>query len=1144
MGLKKLFEDQSGDSALLKNLNKELYLESREHKRMEEALQEIEDCYRDLLEHTKALLYIHDLQGRFLSVNQGAVELLCYDKDSFLKMNIRDILVPEVKHEFEAYLNEIKEHGVAKGVMFVQTAMSEKRLLEYHNTLRAEGVTSPIVRGIAYDITERIQAEKAVKRLSQENAIVAEIGRIISSTLNIEEVYERFAEEVHKLISFDAIAVNTVNYKEGTISIPYVSEIGVPGCQHREVLPLVGSVTGEVVNKCSGLIFQTEDRNEVKSRFPTLLTAFDRGLRSLMVAPLISKDQVIGALHFRSIKSRNFSDQDLRLAEIIGNQIASALANSQLFAERKRAEEEILRNYDTQTVINSLLRLSLENISLKEILRQSLDLILSIPWLAFESRGSIFIVEEEPHFLIMKAQKGLAEPIQRACAKVSFGKCLCGQAALSQKIQFSDCLDESHETSYEGIIPHGHYCVPILFADKILGVINIYVKEGHQSDLKEEEFLTAVTNTLAGIIIRKRGEEALLRAAQQWRTTFDSIINMVSLLDLEGKILRCNMAMRNFVGKPFNEILNRLFWEIIPGTTEPIKDSPFLRAKETLHRETTVYSINDRSFNVSIDPILDETNCFIGAVHIMSDITERKRAEEALRESEERYRNILDNIEDGYFEVDIAGNFTFFNDSLCKMLGYAREEMMGMNNKQYMDKEAAKKIYQGFNRVYTTGESYRAFDWEIVRKDGLKRSFEGSISLIRNPEGEPVGFRGIACDITERKKAEKELASLQDQLRHSQKMEAIGHLAGGVAHDFNNLLTVIRGYSDLVLGSLDRNNPLYEDTLEIKKASEKAETLTRQLLVFSRKQVLQLKILNLNSVVTNMDKMLRHLIGEDIELASLLAPDLGEFKADQGQIEQVIINLVINARDAMLKGGKLTVETSNVELNEEYVRTCINVTPGPYVMLSVSDTGSGMSPEVKERIFEPFFTTKEKDKGTGLGLSTVYGIVEQCGGNINVYSEPGRGTTFKIYLPRMEEEVKSARPEDIPQKSIRGSETILLVEDEEGVRKVARTILERYGYTILETINGEEALRLIQNENENPIHLLLTDVVMPGMSGCQLADRLRSKRPEIKVLFMSGYTNNTIIQHEILEVGMPYTQKPFTPDALARKIREVLDGHG
>src|SRR4030042_3684360 len=440
MEVKKLFKDQSGDSALLKNLNKELYLESREHKWTEVALQEIEDCYRDLLEHTKALLYINDLQGQFLSVNQEAVELLGYDKDSFLKMNIRDILMPEVKHEFEAYLNEIKGHGVAKGVMLVQSAMGEKRILEYHNTLRTEGVASPIVRGIAYDLTERIQAEKVVKRPSQENAIVAEIGRIISSSPNIEEVYERFAEEVHKLIPFDAVAINLINYEEGTVTVPFVSKITIPGCQSGAVLPLVGSVTEKVMQIRSGLIIQTEDKKEFKDQFPTLLKVFDKGLRSLMVVPLIYKDRVIGALHFRSVKSKAYSDKNLRLAERVGNKIAGAIANAQLFTELKQADEEIQRSYDTQSVIDSLLRLSLEDIPLQEILKHALDLILPIPWLVFESRGSIFIIEDKPDVLIMKAQRGLAEPIQKACATVPFGKCLCGRAALRREIQFSNYI--------------------------------------------------------------------------------------------------------------------------------------------------------------------------------------------------------------------------------------------------------------------------------------------------------------------------------------------------------------------------------------------------------------------------------------------------------------------------------------------------------------------------------------------------------------------------------------------------------------------------------------------------------------------------------------------------------------------------------
>jgi signal transduction histidine kinase/CheY-like chemotaxis protein len=473
--------------------------------------------------------------------------------------------------------------------------------------------------------------------------------------------------------------------------------------------------------------------------------------------------------------------------------------------------------------------------------------------------------------------------------------------------------------------------------------------------------------------------------------------------------------MKNFLEKPFHEIINRSCWEIVLGTSEPIENCPFSRMKETLRRETTILSMNGQWYNITIDPILDELGHLLGAVNIISDITERKQAEERMK-------------------------------------------------------------------------------------------------------------------------------TLQEQFLQSQKMEAIGQLAGGVAHDFNNLLTVINGYSDLILEDIDEKNRFFQDVKEIKKASEHAASLTRQLLAFSRKQILQPKILDINSVVLNMDKMLRRMIGEDIQMVTLLSKDLGRMKADPGQIEQVILNLAVNARDAMPKGGKLTIETANVELDEEYAHTHINVTPGRYVMLSISDNGIGMSKEIIEHIFEPFFTTKEKEKGTGLGLSTVYGIIKQSGGNIWIYSEPGQGTTFKIYLPQLEKDDEMIEQSDLSHQSLQGSETILLVEDEEGVRRVARAILERNGYSILEASNAEEALRTVQENHSYPIHLLLTDVVMPGMNGRELADRLILKRPGMKVLFMSGYTGNAIIHHEILKVGMAYIQKPFTPNTLTHKVREFLDG--
>jgi PAS domain S-box-containing protein len=382
---------------------------------------------------------------------------------------------------------------------------------------------------------------------------------------------------------------------------------------------------------------------------------------------------------------------------------------------------------------------------------------------------------------------------------------------------------------------------------------------------------------------------------------------------------------------------------------------------------------------------------------------------------------------------------------------------------------------------------------------------------------------------------------LEEQLLQAQKMEAVGRLAGGVAHDFNNVLTAITGYADLLLMNLGDLDPWRKDVEEIKKAADRASTLTHQLLAFSRKQVLQPRVLNLNAVVANMEKMLRRLIREDIDLVAVLDPALGNVKADPGQTEQVIMNLAVNARDAMPQGGKLTIETMNVYLDEDYARQHVDVQPGPYVMLAVSDTGIGMNEETLSYIFEPFFTTKEKDEGTGLGLSTVYGIVKQSGGHIWVYSEPGQGTTFKVYLPQVEEVIELLEPSSVPTELPQGSETVLLVENADIVRGLAHRVLLQNGYTVLEARHGEEAF-LICEQHEGPIHLLVTDVVMPGMSGRELAERLTTSYPETKVLYMSGHTDNAIVRHGVLEPDIAFLQKPFTPDVLARKVREVLDG--
>lgn len=417
-------------------------------------------------------------------------------------------------------------------------------------------------------------------------------------------------------------------------------------------------------------------------------------------------------------------------------------------------------------------------------------------------------------------------------------------------------------------------------------------------------------------------------------------------------------------------------------------------------------------------------------------------------------------------------------------------------------------------------------------KDGAERILrcEGVLENTENDQG--ASILAIFQDVTEHRLAEQRSSQ-------SERLAAIGRLTGGVAHDFNNLLTVIMGYSDLLLDRLNEEDPARRNLEEIVKAAERAARLTKQLLAFSRKQILQPKVLELNTIVADVERMLRRLIGEDVELSLNLNPQLRRVKADPGQIEQVLLNLAVNARDAMPQGGKLIIETTNVNLDESYARNHVSVQPGPYVMLAVSDTGCGMDKETQSHIFEPFFTTKESGKGTGLGLSTVYGIVKQSEGNIWVYSEPGKGTTFKIYLPRIIEPSEIVETPVPAIESLRGSETILLVEDEETLRDLARQILEMAGYTVLVASNANEAL-LLNGQHQGRIHLLITDVVMPGLSGGELAQRLTALDHELKVLYMSGYTDDAIIHHGVLEEGIDFIQKPFTPDALTGKVREVL----
>jgi PAS domain S-box-containing protein len=637
------------------------------------------------------------------------------------------------------------------------------------------------------------------------------------------------------------------------------------------------------------------------------------------------------------------------------------------------------------------------------------------------------------------------------------------------------------------------------------------------------------------ILERGRAEQALRDSESRYRLLFESNPVPLWVYDLETlRFLAVNEAAVELYGYSREEFLGMTLTEIRPSedvpahlehlsTLDPLKkgrDSRRHRKKDgtIIHVETTSHFIDFAGRSARFVTI--------------NDITERKRAEEGRRQSEELLRNLINNTTAVIYVKKADGRYLLVNSQFEKLFHITLEEVREKTDHDIFPKGFADAFRANDLQVLQAKTAIQSEE-SAPHEDGLHTYISVKFPLF-DTSGDPYAICGISTDVTERK-------SLEEQLRQSQKMDAVGRLAGGVAHDFNNLLTAILGYSEFLLENLKHGDPLRSEVEEIKKAGERAAALTRQLLAFSRKQILAPKTLSLNMVVSGMDRLLRRLIGEHIELLTLPASDLWPVKADPSQIEQVIVNLVVNSRDAMSAGGKLILETSNVVLDEAYARRHATVKPGRYVMLTVTDTGCGMDPETQSRVFEPFFSTKEPGKGTGLGLSTVYGIVRQSGGSIWVYSELGHGTTFKIFLPVAEEELEE-EAEDANSASISpASETVLLVEDEEVVRKLAYSVLTRNGYRVLQARDGEEALRMAC-AHSGPIHVLLTDVVMPRMGGRELVEQLKPSRPEVKVIYMSGYTDDAIVYHGILGAGTPFLQKPYSPQALTRKVREVVEG--
>ena len=666
---------------------------------------------------------------------------------------------------------------------------------------------------------------------------------------------------------------------------------------------------------------------------------------------------------------------------------------------------------------------------------------------------------------------------------------------------------------------------------------------GQVGRIYENGYFYAIARTRARelereILERKQAEQALRHERDRAQRYLDTAQVILLALDMDGRITLINRTGCDILGWTERELLGRDWFDTCIAPQERVRlrerFGNLVRGDLSIADNTVLTRSGDERLIDWRNTVLrDDAGQVVGIFSSGTDITERNQAVEALRSAEERMRFALQNAEVGIWDMDYTTGVMRWSEILESQYGLAPGTFGGTFEAfiERIHPEDREPVRETFGKAMTSGADF-SIQNRSIWPDGTKRWLTAVGRIHLGERGEPLRGVGISLDITERR-------ALEDQYQQAQKMEAIGRLAGGVAHDFNNLLTVILGNCELLIADLDPEDLRQADVTEIQKAAARAAGLTRQLLAFSRKEIIEPTRLDLNVIVADMRTMLERLIGEDVKIVVGLGPGPAPVTADRGQVEQIVMNLAVNARDAMPKGGTLTIETAGVALDEHNSTRHFPVKPGPYQVLTVSDTGTGMTPQVQARLFEPFFTTKGPGKGTGLGLATVHGIVTRSGGGINVHSEVGKGTSFNVYFPRSDDaEVVVDAPPPVPRPRS-GAETVLVVEDAKALRELAKKLLERQGYTVLIAANADDAFRLF--EEQPSIDVLLTDVVMPGASGPELTRRLVGQRPALKVIYMSGYTEEAIVQHGVVKPGIAFLHKPFTSDTLARKIRDVLD---
>jgi two-component system cell cycle sensor histidine kinase/response regulator CckA len=1124
-----------------------------ENNRLEEEIKKSEEKYRTVVENAIDGVCVIGGNYLFKYVNGRLAEIQGYTREELIGTDFRNLLEEESRT-----LLADREDKRARGIKL--PPYFELNIRHKDGGVRNAEISASAIKDskgdvniivFLKDITDRKQGEKALReseetarRLYQENATVAEIGRIISSTLNIEEVYERFAEEVRKVISFDRVSVNTMDSDLTSIAIAYAFGVKIGDREERMHITMESSVYEDIVKRRSSILIQTEDESELARRYPNFVRHFRAGLRSMIATPLISQDQLIGILHIQSLKPHAYTESDVRLVERVGNQIAGTIANAQLFNERKQAEEALrIEKQKFQTVsenapfgmavIDQNGAYKYVNPKFKELFGYDLNDIpdgktwyrkafpdpayrhhaISV-WINDNRLGSHKIGEKTIRTFTVTCKDGTEKIIEFLPVKLETGEYLTSFVDITLRKKAEDGLQRSEEAATRLAQENAMVAEIGRIISSTLNIENVYERFAEEVC----KFIQFERITINNINLKENTFVVLYNFGPHM--TNREVGKPVPLADTATEWVMQNRSSLFILEANREEMLGR-----IPGLL-PILKAGYrsmmlipLISKDQVIGTLALQSFKQNAYTEVDLKLAERVSAQIaGAIANAQLYFERMQVEEALRRSEERYRTILEDIQEGYFEVDLAGNFTFVNDAQCRNLGYSKEELIGMSNRRYTGEKNAKKMYGLFNEVYKTGEPAKGYDLEFFKKDGTKTFSEISVSLVRDSEGKQIGFRGIARDVTERKR-------MEEQLFQAEKLRAVGEMASGVAHDFNNALAAILGNTQLLLYTT-HDEELKETLKIIEKVAKDSSQTIRRLQDFTRKRVDQeLFKVNVNSIIRDSMEMTKpkwkdepQSRGIRIEMVSNL-DEIPPVSGNASELREVITNMIFNAIEAMPEGGKIEIRTFKKRRD---------------VFIQISDSGIGIAEEAERKIFEPFFTTKPFTN-TGLGLSMSYGIIKRFGGEIEVESKVGQGTTFTIILPIGGEEKEEAVS---PQPIKKGKKAhILVIDDDEFVRNVLSRTLAQANHQVTLADNGEKGVQVFK---EGKFDIVLTDLGMPGMSGWEVCRIIKEISPHTPVGMITGWGVEKI-RNEVEEYGLDFfISKPFDFNHILNVLSEAM----